>query len=114
MIGGTLSRPPLPDDVDLPATRDSQQPPFGIVRDAILRPIDESGGEGFGKRILCPRHVARACGEKGDELAVAFARHPFERYIGQIGRTSTMPWLAPGQREAHEMAASRSGTSIRK
>jgi hypothetical protein len=25
-----------------------------------------------------------------------------------------MPWLAPGQREAHEMAASRSGTSIRK
>ena len=33
-------------------------------------------------------------------------------YIVQTGRTSTVPWLAPGQRAAQERAASRSGTSI--
>ena len=32
--------------------------------------------------------------------------------IGQIGRTSMVPVLAPGQRAAHEIAASMSGTLI--
>jgi len=34
-------------------------------------------------------------------------------YIATIGRTSMLPWLAPGQRAAHDSAASRSATSIR-
>ncbi len=114
MIGGTFRRPPLPDGVDLPAARDGQQPAFRIPRDTVLRPVDERGGEGGGERILRPRHVARPGREERYELAVALASHPFERYIGQIGRTSTVPWLAPGQREAHEIAESRSGTSMRK
>ncbi len=35
------------------------------------------------------------------------------RYIDHTGRTSTVPWLAPGHRAAQEIAASRSATSIR-
>jgi hypothetical protein len=35
-------------------------------------------------------------------------------YIGQIGRTSIAPCCAAGHRAAHEIAASRSGASIRK
>ena len=61
-------------------------------------------------------------GEKGDELAVAFARDPRRaararssaavRHIGQIGRTSIAPCSAPGQRAAQPIAASRSGASM--
>jgi len=40
----------------------------------------------------------------------ASLRLPF--YISQIGRTSTTPWLAPGQRAAQDSAASRSGASM--
>ena len=63
------------------------------------------------------RDVARARREIRDELAVAEARHRFGGgarggYIAQSGRTSIEPWLAPGQRAAHDSAASRSGTSI--
>ena len=58
-----------------------------------------------------------------DQLAVAAARDVFgasraassdHALIGQIGRTSIVPIVAPGQRAAHDSAASRSGTSIMK
>ncbi len=100
------------------APRDGQQPRFGILRRAIFRPpIDKRGGEGFGQRILGPRHIARTRGDIRDELAVAAPRDRFRRasacaYIAQSGRTSTAPNWAPGQRPAHAKAASRSGVSI--
>jgi hypothetical protein len=38
------------------------------------RPIRQRRSEGLGQRILGRRHISRASGEKGDELAVAAAR----------------------------------------
>ena len=65
----------------------------------------------------------RARRKEGDQLPIAAARHSLSHlwrevglarhYMAQIGRTSIAPTLAPGQRAAHERAASRSGTSIR-
>ncbi|HVH02680.1 MAG TPA: sigma factor, partial [Amaricoccus sp.] len=88
------------------------------------------------ERVLRRGDVAGAGGEPGDELAIARPRHrlggrprrrlggPVHRcrsrerrhasaIIGHSGRTSMMPWEAPGQRAAQASAASRSGTSIR-
>src|SRR5579871_1843860 len=109
------------------APRHSQQPRFRISRAGLLRPIGEGRCESFRKRVLGRRHVARAGSQKRDELAVTAARRcirrcvslraavvVLHRYIAHMGRTSTVPWPAPGQRAAQLMAASRSGTSIRK
>ena len=103
----------------------------GLSGTPLRRPVGERRREGLGQRVLGRGHVARARGEKGDELAVAAARdgvgrsrarrlarldrpdHARVRYIAQTGRTSTMPWPARGQRAAQASAASRSGASIR-
>jgi len=99
-----------------------------MIRHAARRPVDECRRERLGQRIFGGGDVAHPMREKGDQLAVAlpgrrfrgpaslavaFPRHRLRPgYIAQIGRTSTTPWLAPGQRAAQESAASRSGTSI--
>lgn len=108
--------------------RDREQPCFRIHRAAIARPVGKRSREGIGERILCSIHIARACGEIRDELAVAVARDSFSGSarllvvgigthlapldISQMARTSTTPWPTPGHRPAHESAASRSGTSM--
>ncbi len=105
-----------------------QQPGFGILRHAVLRPVGERGGKRLGKRVFRRRHVAAARGEKGDQLAIAAARRRLgsgarigycifregQAAMAQSGRTSTVPCAAPGQRAAQARAASRSGTSIMK
>ena len=127
-----LAAAPPPRRIDGAAARHGEQPAFGIGGNAAGVPIGEGGGEGFRQRILGARDVAGARGEKGHQLAVAAARHrlggprvaslaiaaPMPRlhlqaYMVQTGRTSMVPWLAPGQRAAQDSAASRSGTSIR-
>ena len=49
----------------------------GVLRKAARRPVDEGGGKGLGQRILGPRDVARARGQKRDQLAVAATRNRF-------------------------------------
>lgn len=50
----------------------------------------------------------------GDGAGVDSSRRRDDGYISQIGRTSTDPWEAPGQRAAQVSAWSRSATSIMK
>ncbi len=110
-----LPHAPAPRGIDELAPGHRQQPGFGHTRDPAARPIGERLHESLGQRVLRPRDVARARSEKGDQLAVARARHCLRglRYITQTGRTSMAPCCAPGQRAAHASAASRSGASIR-
>ena len=113
------------------ATVSSQR--LRIRRTAVARPIRQRRSERLRQRVLRRRDVARARREKGDELAVAAARDRIRRACVAFfaSRTSLMrpplamryicpdrphfdvPWPAPGQRAAHAIAASRSGTSIR-
>ena len=92
------------DDVDLAAAGDCQQPGVGIVRHAIGGPQPERGGEGFAQRVLGAGDIAGARRQKGDEAAIAFARHALGRagcLVGQVhfqlasaattGRISTEP-----------------------
>ena len=87
--------------------------------------MGQRGGEGVGQRILGSCDVAGPCREEGDEPAVALPGHRFgggagvvadssrrDGYISQIGRTSTAPCAAAGQRAAQVSAWSRSGTSM--
>ncbi len=114
-------------DVDDLAASDGQQPRFRIRRTAVVRPIDKRRSERLRQGVLGSSHVPRARREKGDELAVAATRDcvcsatrllvafaAAHALIPQIGRTSTTPWPAAGQRAAHEIAASRSATSMMK
>src|SRR5262249_42102246 len=104
---GGLAAPAPAHRVDLLAPRGGEQPGLGIPRAAVRGPVGERGDERFGERVLRGGDVARARGEKGDELAVAAARRIFDRgprvafelgydstYIVHRGRTSILPWLA--------------------
>ena len=57
-----------------PPARGDHEPALRVFRHAGRRPALQRGGERVGQRILRRRDVAVACGEEGDELAVAFAR----------------------------------------
>ncbi len=62
-------------EVDPFSARHGQQPRFGICRTTIPRPIRQRRGECFRQRIFGRGHIARACREKCDELAVTAASH---------------------------------------
>jgi len=97
------------------ALRNGQQPRLRCARDAIDGPFGERGSECLGQRVLGARKIARARGEERDELAIAAPRYGFGCFAyAQTGRTSIAPCAATGFRVAHESAASRSATSIRK
>ena len=120
------ARPEPPLTVDGASPRDRQQPRLRSVGHAIRRPMLQCCGEGVGQRILGGGHVAAAGGQHCEQPAVTLPggglrrrpRVPRFRHgthatcISQIGRTSIVPFLAPGQRVAQAMAASRSGASI--
>ena len=124
-LPGAGRRPP-PCRVDPAPARHCQQPRFRPVRDSGLRPPPQRFGEGLGQRVFRARHIAGAGGKIGDQLSVAlpggfFGGRPRSRFgwvphqpacNSQTGLTSIVPRSAPGQREAHEIAASRSGASI--
>ena len=85
--------------------------PVALLGQTLGLPL-QRGLEGIGQRVFRRRKIARARGEKRDELAVApsrrlfggVARKPvvFSRlcHIVQSGRTSIAPLAAPGQRAA--------------
>jgi hypothetical protein len=115
-LRGVLARAAAACSIDQAMPRDREQPGFRRARHAARGPSGERRGEGLGQRVLGPRDVASARGEDGEQLAIARAgdRLGGARYAGvQSGRTSIAPCTAPGQRDAQESAASRSGTSIR-
>src|SRR5215211_8727283 len=126
MIDAVLAAAPPPGSIDHLASCHGDEPGLGACGNPALRPVAEGSGKGLGQGVLGLRHVAHARREKRDQLAVALASdglrcvarilavisHRAPAYMAQIGRTSTTPWLAPGQRPAQDSAASRSGTSI--
>ena len=123
MPGLLLAGAPAPCRVDRLAARDSEQPSFRTLRNALSGPVGERCREGISERILRGRDIARARRKKGNELAVAAARNVLggiaraqsaHALMGHIGRTSIVPIEAPGHFAAQASAASRSGTSIMK
>ena len=98
-------------------------------RAAAGGPAGEGGGEGVGQRILGRRDIAVARGEKGDELAVAFARHARRRRRARLSFLSpslhrpdrphfhravpARPGNAPPSRSPHRGRALRSRSSRR-
>ena len=64
-------------------------------RAAIQRPIGERRRECLRQRVLGRGHIARAGGEKGDELAVAAARHRFRRVPGLLVAFASRSCLMP-------------------
>ena len=64
--------------VDQSPPRRSEQPRFGLVGHATLRPRLERGLKRVGKRVLRRRDVAGACGQKRDQPTIGVARRPFD------------------------------------
>ncbi len=115
MIGRPVGSLPLARGINLLPTRDREEPAFRVRGNALFWPVDQRGGKRFRQRVFRAGHVSRAGREESYELPVAFPRHTLEHHsFAQIGRSSTVPWLAPGHRAAQEIAASRSGASITK
>mmetsp|Transcript_10615 Transcript_10615/g.43447 ORF Transcript_10615/g.43447 Transcript_10615/m.43447 type:complete len:336 (-) Transcript_10615:900-1907(-) len=120
---GFVAAAPPAQCIDGLATRDGQQPGLGVGGHAVQRPTGQRGFKGVGQRVFGAGHIAGACRQVGHQPPIAAPRRLLGGHgrrgaagvhIGQTGRTSTLPWLAPGQRAAQLSAASRSGTSIRK
>ena len=109
--------------VDGFAPRHCKQPRLRGAGHALRLPHRQRGGEGLGQRVLCPRHVAGAGREIGDQPAVTVARGPFDgtpravavpaHHIFRTGRTSITPVWTLGQRAAQLRATSRSLHSMR-
>ena len=68
-----------PGHIDQLAPGNGQQPRFRVRRDSPGRPVCQRRREGLRQRILGGSHIVRACGKKGDQLAVAAARNRVRR-----------------------------------
>ncbi len=104
-----------------PAGR-GEEPGLRLLGHAVARPRGERRDEGVTQGVLCRGHVARAPREVRDQPAVRGPGRQLDgpvrvvrggpAHITRLGRTSTTPVVAAGQRAAQSSAVSRSATSI--
>ena len=90
--------------------------------DRLLRPVSQRCRKSLRQGIFGPCHIARLFRQKGNQLAIARPRNILRRdmgklttihaYIAMTGRTSIVPYWAPGHFAAQLIAASRSFTSM--
>lgn len=88
-----------------PASGD-QKPRRWDARHALARPAFETRGECVGEGVFRFSHVTAARREIGQQSAITLACGALRGvvraiHIGKTGRTSIVPWLAPGHRAAH-------------
>ena len=83
LLAGNLISAPSSRDINKLPSCDSQKPSFRIRRTAIPRPIRQRRSECLRKRILGRSHIPGPRRKKGDELAVAPARHSVRRATRQ-------------------------------
>ena len=113
---------PAPHAINDLALGHRHQPGFRTCRNSLARPVGQRRGEGLGQGILGSHHIARLLGQIGYQPAVVAPRNFLRRIlcklaaihpcIAMTGRTSTVPYWAPGHFAAQPSAASRSFTSM--
>jgi len=124
---GALANPVMSAAIDQAVSRRGEQPRFGRTRHSVVGPFRQCGEQRIAERVFCAGHVAGARCEIGNQTPVRVPRHRFDRAMhvagrcghpvmractsGASGRTSTAPYVAAGQRDAHSMAASSVGSS---
>ncbi len=110
--------------VEEPVPRGDEKPRFGRAGNAVDRPAFQGPRERVGERVLGRADATATPREKREQLSITLARSAFDGVVrgrgavhtatgmGAIGRTSTVPLLAHGQRAAQAIALSISGTSM--